>query len=145
MLLLQIPAATTVQDEINLLETSGWTLQMYGPSHRDKCDIKTPFQEVSELPCFAVSASKENMAPTCLLQPQISCVIYRAVKSTWSLQEAKRTSPKFHGPAQTASNSHIQGPACPAPPSPPSTFSYWKKPFLPFLFTSYKFTCIMLF
>ena len=55
MLLSQIPAASTVQDEINLLETSGRTLKMYGPSHRDNCDIKTPFQEVSELPRFAVS------------------------------------------------------------------------------------------
>ena len=59
------------------------------------------------------------MAPTCLLQPQINCVIYRAIKSTWSLQEAKRPSPQFHGPAQAASNSHIQGPASPTPPPCP--------------------------
>jgi len=37
------------------LVQAGLNISREGPSHRDKCDIKTLFQEVSELPCIAVS------------------------------------------------------------------------------------------
>lgn len=118
---------------------------MYSPSHRDNCDIKTPFQEVSELPCFAVNVLESKRT--------WHIPAYSRTKSTvlstgpWKAHEVCKS---WRGPPHSFMVWHklpvipifrVQLPQHPSPcPVPP----HWKKPFLPFLFTSYKFTCIML-
>lgn len=115
---------------------------MHSPSHKDNCDIKTPFQQVSELPCFAVSVLESKRT--------WHIPAYSRIKSTvFSIGplKAHEVCKSWRGPPHSfmvCQQFPYSGCSFPKPSSLPSTFSHWKKPSLPFLFTSYKFTCSML-